>query len=408
MFNSSPISILNHDCLFELFTYFDVKELALLAKVCRKFDAIVHKIFCVRYKRGIVLPVKSEYVVNIGTTVAVLQQFGHDVVNLEISFPVYPDLEFDLDVYADLRLNIIEEISNSVGDSLQKLCLENLQVFDLNLRTINQLKSILSHLKVLKISTFDREATPCYLDIRTLCPIIEKLKLAGDFILDAYECDRLRNFTIHRNRLLDSDTNEEMLRAFYAKNRNLSKIKIKIMDYNNALGDLYTANLDVIEKLSVECYNLSSNNFGILLRMTNLTNLSLVGIYSMDNLEETFSILCQLVKLKKLKLVMTRRYTPNINDDCLIQIAEAMRQLEYFHIAMVKLTDDGLIKFIEKALQLREINLLNTNARIDEELYQKISDIRRQFCAREILKLRIRYSSGAEFKWRGVTSMQNN
>lgn len=374
----TSISILNHDCLLEIFQNFDLKVLSVVADVCRSFQTAAHHSFRVTHNRRINLPVESEYEVSIETTALVLRHFGRDVKDLRIAFPVDPELNFNLDIYADLRSSTFAEIGRSVGESLDKLCLENLQVFDLITPNINELKGVFAPIKVLKLSTFDRDATPCYLNFRELCPMMEKLKLAGDFILDAAACPHLTNLTIQRNRLLDSDLNDDMLPNFYANNQQLRKIKIKVMNYSNAFLDLEMANMNGLEKLSVECYNLYASDFHLLLQMQNLIVLKLCGVYALDNLEQTLHIISQLSKLKHLEISMTSRYNPTIDENDLLQIALNAKGLERFQIYRGKITANTVVQFIKVAKNLRKFNCFTSGLKIDVELCRKIVETRQQ------------------------------
>lgn len=387
MDNESPISILNHDCLLEIFQNFNLKELAVLADVSQCFRDTAHRAFAVTHHRCINLPIDCEYEVNVDTATLILEHFGDEVTDLRISFPVDPDFHFNLDIYSDLRLAIIAAIARCVGESLHKLSLENLQVFDFNTRTVNNLQGILSRIRVLKLSTFDRDATPCYLDFRTLCPMMEKLKLAGDFIIDAVEYPNLTNFTIQRNRLLDTDANEDMLPSFYAANPQLRKLKIKAMNYGNALLDLHAANWNDLEKFSVECYNLHANNFHLLLRMPNLVKLKLFGIYALENLEQTMHIVSRLGKLKHLQLSMTPRYNPVISENDLLLIAHNVRGLESLLICLGKLTATAVVRFVEVATHLRKFNCAATGLKIDVQLCQRIVEARQRSRADHALEL---------------------
>lgn len=378
MDDETPISILNDDCLLEIFQYLNLKDLANVCNVCQCFRAVAFRSFVVTHKYRIALPVDSEYEVTNDTTSPILKEFGQDVTDLRVSFPVNPEFNLNLEIYSDLRLSIISTIVELVGESLEKLCLENLQVFDFNTRTVNSLLAIFARIKVLKLSTFDRDATPCYLDFRTLCPAMMKLKLAGDFIIDAVKYPQLTNLTIQRNRLLDSDMAEEMLPQFYAANPQLRKLKIKEMNYSTALTDLKTANLHDLEKLSVECYNLPANDFVVLQQMPKLNKLRLSGIFASDNLEKTICILSQLKELKYLEMIMTERYNPTINENDLVRLARNLTNLESLLIDKAKITSNGLIAFIEHAPKLHHLNCVNTGLRIDAKLCRDIVSARQQ------------------------------
>lgn len=379
--NPRLINILNDDCLYKIFTYLDLKELAPITEVSRKFQAIACKVFVAHHQRRIVLPVRSEFEVKLDTTDAVLRQFGPHTIDLAVTFPIETEPRLDLDIYADLRTIAINYICRFVSHNLEKLRMENLQVFDLLAGTINQMKPILFGLKVLKLSAWDRETTPCFVDFRVLCPVLEKLKLAGDFILDDAECSNLENLTIHRNRLLQSDASEDMLPRFYSCNQNLKHIKIKDMNYSQALSELETANLKVIEKLSIECYSLPARDLRILAQMTSLTNLSLSGINTSDNLEEVLTILSHLSTLKILKLGMTSSKSPKIDEISLAVVGEKLNNLEVFHISKCELTSKGIVKFLKKAERLRVFSIRGTNVHPDYDLILRAFEVRQDLGA---------------------------
>lgn len=402
MSGENPFDKLNEDCLLEIFVYFDLKDLSRIGNVCRTFYRIVHKTFRRVHKGRIELPVPSEYVVSPSTTATVLQQFGDEVINLKVSFPVNPDVDFDLDVYADLRLTILDEICNYTGNALERLCLENLQVFDFNSRTLNKIYAIFNQLKVLKISALDREATPCYLDFRSLCPLLRKLKLAGDFLLDDSFLPKIQNIAIYRNRLLDSDTNADMLPNFYTNNQRLKIIKLKVMDYKDALLDLSYANLNIIEKLFIQCYNLHCKNFGILLQMPNLVVLNLNGIFGLDNFEEGLQIISQLTKLKVLRLDMTPRFNPTINEESLNRVAINVVELELFQISRGKIAPNVILAFIERAKRLTVLNVFKSNLQFDYDLCLKIANKRYNAAITNAIQLNADYNTDDELHLQDV------
>lgn len=321
--------LLTADCWLQIFSYLDLNDLFQLSAVCSDFRALV--------------------------------QHNKKVKNLKTMHFKFYEKYFDAEgeeIFADKSVTKMTEILECIGDNLEEI---NLSVG----RTSNEIgifqsliRNVGSNLHTLRLYNFcwlsmilENLSDKVFDQIKTLCldsqyydipivvnikakfPNLEKLALHGRWkVIDFADWSGIRELTLDRLISLNHVSWMTWITDVSAHFSNLETLNISnTMKRTIDLGSIERLlQLKKLKKIQIEIVN--QNCFDILLKMCQLTSVSLIFYSSIQEIIENrlHELACCLPNLQQFELTLKEEaFLPR---DDLIQFISAAHQLKYLHL----------------------------------------------------------------------------
>lgn len=396
---TDSILLLNNDCLIEIFSYLNLIDLSKITKVCHRFANLAETVF------------KTHESVDISTYnnftlmkwKEVLETMGHHIKSLFIkpqSFLNPPGIK------------IFEMVSNYCCH-LEALSLEEFALT----RNVYKLKPLLRRLKILVLDNCT--VRQYFAEMFNATWQLETLHFKNSYEITGARLDRLTHlkslaFTSCGNiqpkylsQLLERQPNLESLsliccdrltssifKDIALNSMTLSELNIEFTPgcRSNCRKEdlLHLATLPNLTKFHFECDTcISISPLLTILAERNLLEELNVSCRTID--DDSFEAILRLTNLKVLHLNRT-----NVSEKWLLKIGEQLTNLTELHlIHSVQVNDDGLMKLMKNATNLKLIDISRTSVTLDG-LLNCIRFLYAQFGQRPFLNIWMRSMDSCE------------
>ncbi|GAB0088747.1 hypothetical protein DMENIID0001_032110 [Sergentomyia squamirostris] len=351
---------LNDDCLFCIFTHFNIRELAVLEKVCTRFQNVAESI----YKTQKVLDFDS-----LGTDITLMEvrhisaklgPFVHTVKATSTSFnKINPRFlitilkncknlqHLSLEGFNINKQNCLKHLARTFT-TLKTARLENCGIKD----EISMCLRGASALEVLDLSQNSELIGQCLTVLRN----ITEMNLSYCQNLQPFHFVKFceHNVTLRTLNIIRCDKiNHTCFNTMSKFLENLENLMICNSYMNVNSGDyVILADLSKLTHLQIN-YNNFLNVDSFLARVSEKNRLEFLDISSGHLTRNTSRALANFTKLKILKL----NYKIECSDDTLMQIACNNTLQELHIVGCTSITNEGLVAFIRKCNVLRFINV---------------------------------------------------
>lgn len=403
-----PVPALNDDCLREIFDYLNVLDLASVAEVSPRFEALARERFSIKHKtfdfHEFSKVRRTE--LRVHQLESFLQHFGPLIVNLRVSF---------IEVQTIGNNSVLEMISKYCSSGgLETLKLEN---FELKGKFLQKMRSFFARLQ--KLYLRGCEFTSPFIRVLGQCTVLKKLKFS-----DYSECTDTRLFTFNLPRLetisfknFDGFSLNQLVK-FIERNPQLKKISI---NHCEAIGSgilpVIVRRIPLVEKISFkECMYDSGPAFKKnAMHLKQLSSLKKLKIDCADNpVNSVFSEMATAnVPLEYLEIshcLANRQLVNSISNMKTLKtlilfqidtmVASHLQEMcenlpELTRLVVDKCADfstDALLKLARKAKKLQEINLVRTFAEINDESFRALLKIIEKRTESHPLKITVPFS----------------
>lgn len=385
-----PVPELNDDCLREIFDYLNVLDLASVAEVCPRFEALARARFSIKHKtfdfHEFSKVRRTE--LRIHQLESFLQHFGPLIVNLRVSY---------IEIQTISNNSVLEMILKYCSGGLDTLNLEN---FELKGQFLKKMRPLFVRLQ--KLHLRGCEFTTPFIRILGHCTALKKLKFS-----DYSECSDCRLFTFNLPKLetisfknFDGFSLNQLVK-FIERNPQLKKVSIVHCEtIGSGILPVIVRGIPLVEKISFkECMYDSGpafrKNVMHLKQLSSLKKLKIDcsdnPVYSVFNEMATANVPLEYLEMSHCfanrQLVNSISNMKTLKTLSLFQIdtmvASHLQEMcenlpELTRLVVDKCADfstDALLKLVRKAKKLQEVNLVRTTAEINDDSFRSLLKI---------------------------------
>lgn len=381
---SLTLDQLNDDCLLTLFDYCDNQSLVSLSDTCKKFSNLLKNYYNFSKVEKTFEIVKDEAEYKMSMTLAnvrkMLRLIGPHFDKMVLRF-------VDRQLYDAKTKNeyskIIQRFLHEIGKcsknmtSIRELTLA-VQICEVNF--IQSIEPIFKNLHTLHLAfyQYDQNYDDFNVDFTELCPNLRRLEIHSRVPWSIF----LRRPLSSLQSLGAGGPLTEHSYLFFAFNPQL-KCLDKCIISDSQLPQLVDL-LPNIEELGLSflTWEISLDNLLELRTLDHLTKLRLAMIPN-DHVSDVIECFTGFGNLRELMLsfrsdeLAEGRDPVNQNQESLITLAQALKNLEVFRLDNVKLSDATVVKFLQFSIKLKSLHLYGCDVFATESLVTKLANVRK-------------------------------